>query len=120
MSYYSDAVAVMYETDYDEIREKILNTVEDEWDRSYFENAEVSFKNDLAIIKWESVNHFGRGSTSMKMFLDFLDTVPHNFIRIGEGVDDQLDIERDMTDFQDINEYLKFNILGYSIAIEVY
>ena len=104
MSYYSDAAAVIYKTDYDKIKEKILNTIEDEWDRSYFENAEVSFKNDLAIIKWESVNHFGRGSTSMKMFLDFLNTVPHNFLRIGEGADDWLDIERNMTDFKDIKE----------------
>ena len=120
MSYYSDAVAVIYKTDYDKIKEKILNTVEDEWDRSYFENVEVSFKDDIVIIKWESVNHFGRGSTSMKMFLDYLKTVPHNFLRIGEGVDDQLDIERDMTDFKDIDEYLKFNILGHSTIIDIY
>ena len=80
----------------------------------------MSFKNDLAIIKWESINHFGLGSTSIQIFLDFLKTVPHNFLRIGEGVNDQTDIERDMTHFDDINEYLKFNILGYSIAIEVY
>ena len=75
MSYYSDAAAVIYKIDYDRINEKILNTVEDEWDRNDFERAEVSFKDDLVIIKWENVNHFGRGSTSMKMFLDFLNTM---------------------------------------------
>ena len=84
MSYYSDAAAVMYKKDYEEIRNDIFYTDDiDEFDRSYFEDAIVIYKDDIVIIKWENVNHFGRGSTSMRMFLDFLKTVKHNFIRIG-------------------------------------
>ena len=120
MSYYSDAAAVMYKKDYEEIRNNIFYADDiDEFDRSHFEDAIVTYKDDIVIIKWENVNHFGRGSTSMKMFLDFVNTVPHNFLRIGEGVDDQSDIESDITEFEDIDEFWKFNILGYRISIVI-
>lgn len=123
MSYCSDAAVVMYIDDYKKIKEKIFYTDEiDSFDRHEFERATVSYRyqDDIVILSWKNVNHWGRGSLSMKMFLDFLDTVPHNLIRIGEGVDDQADIEKDMTDFDNFEEYEKFNILGYGISIDIY
>lgn len=120
MSYRSDAVVVLYEKDYQKIKDKIYNTYMEDYDREQFEKAKTEKRDDIVILSWKNVNHWGRGSLSMKMFLDFLDTVPHNLIRIGEGIDDQADIEKNMTDFNNFEEYEKFNILGYRISIDVY
>lgn len=119
MSYYSDAAAVMYKKDYEKIKEKIF-AIDDEYDKEYFTRATLEERDDLVIIKWDNVNHFGSNSLSMKMFLDFLYTVPHSFIRIGEGVDDQVDIEVHKYNFEDVDEWEKFSILGYHIDIVVY
>ena len=98
MSYYSDVKCVMYKKDWEKIRKQILeNTEIDEYGKYLFEKpSAIVDKDDIVIVCWDSVNHWDECTNEcIEMFMDYLrnDDVYYKYIRVGEGYDNQTDIE---------------------------
>lgn len=125
MSYYSDIKCVMYKKDWEFIKNKILeNTEIDNWGRYLFEKpSAIVDKDDIVIVCWDSINHWDECTNEcVEMFMNYLrsDDVYYKYIRVGEGCDDQTDIETLSNYPDDFDIWEKFNCIEYKISIDIY
>ena len=125
MSYYSDVKCVMYKKNWEEIRQRILDNTEiDEWGKYLFENpSAIEDRDDIVIISWDSINHWDECTNeAIEMFLNYLqyEDIYYKYIRVGEGCDDQTDVETLYNYPDDFDIWEKFNCIEYKISIDIY